>query len=348
VGEARLLSATEGWVLTGGSLLWTSDGGDSWREITPPEASEAPYLDSYFLDANLGWVAVSAATEGDQDATLIRVLHTQDAGTTWTGSEFVATRPLGAVGGPRNLEFVDPQHGWLTIGQTLTMNSSAADLYRTTDGGLTWDRLSLPFDGETHFITPSIGWIVGSCCTGAPNQLHRTADGGVTWLKQVVAPDPVQDDFDDNDYALPVFVDERSGGLAITIRDESYNPTGVALHRSDNSGETWELAATLPTPPGPYLPGPGGSPGGSVPAQFLAPDTWIVAMNDVLYRSLDGGATWEGFAQRGLPGFHIVLEFLNVDVGWSVVFKNNCGSDCLLLFETLDGGQSWMPVAVTP
>ena len=61
------------------------------------------------------------------------------------------------------------------------MNSSAADLYRTSDGGLTWDRLRLPFDGRIHFITPSIGWIIGSCCTGAPRGLFRTADGGVPW-----------------------------------------------------------------------------------------------------------------------------------------------------------------------
>ena len=344
VGEAELVTTTQGWALIGGQLLWTTDGGETWLDITPPGAGESSYRDVFLLDANLGWAALADAPEDAQPSLPIQILHTQDGGTTWTSSEFGTVLSLGAIGAPGNLEFVDPEHGWLSVSQTLTMNSSAADLYRTTDGGLTWESSSLPFDGDTHFITPSIGWIVGSCCTGAPNQLYRTTDGGVTWQKQEVAPDPVQNEFDYNDYALPAFIDERSGGLAVTIRDESYNPTGVALHRTDNSGATWELAATLPTPPGPYLPGPGGSPGGSVPAQFLAPDTWFVAMNDVLYRSLDGGATWEGFAQRGLPGFHDVLEFVNADVGWSVVFKNNCGSDCLLLFETLDGGQSWAPV----
>ena len=348
VGEAHLLSSGAGWVLTSGPVLWTTDGGETWLDITPPGASEAAYRDVFFLDANLGWATLADAPEDAQPSQPIQILHTQDGGTTWTSSEFGTVLSLGAIGAPRNLEFVDREHGWLSVSQTLTMNSSAADLYRTTDGGLTWERLSLPFDGDTHFITPSLGWIVGSCCTGAPSQLYRTVDGGITWQKQEVAPNPVDTGFDYHDYSLPDFLDERTGALAITLREEFYEPSGVALYRTQDSGETWDLTATLPTPPGPYLPGPGGSPGISIPAQFLPPETWFVAMGETLYRSLDGGATWEELPQAGLPGFHSRLQFVNMDSGWSVLVEDNCGSDCNLLARTVDGGHTWTPVVVEP
>lgn len=341
VSEARLISPTEGWVRTRGTLLWTSDGGDSWREITPPGMGDVAYRDVFFLDANLGWVATSAGSAGVQESIPIQVLRTQDGGGTWSSNELVATLKLGAVTGPRNLEFVDPLHGWLSVDQTLTMNSSAADLYRTSDGGVTWERSTLPFGGDTHFITPAIGWALGSCCTGAPNRLYRTVDGGLTWQEQTLAPNPDQTDFEYSAISLPEFADDRNGALAVRIRDALLSPVGVALYRTGDSGETWPLTATLPLPPHP----PGIS--SDIAAQFLEPETWIVFKDNVLYRSFNGGETWEQVPQRGLAGFHDQLQLATANAGWSVVFRNNCGSGCLLLYRTIDGGLTWAPVLVS-
>ena len=347
-GEAELVTTTQGWALAGGRLLWTANRGETWQDITPPVASEATHLDAFFLDPSVGWVAFLAGPAGAEQRSPIHILHTRDRGATWNATELEPSPSLGVFGAPENLEFVGPFYGWFTVSQTLTMNSSAADLYRTSDGGLTWERSALPFDGDTHFHTASIGWLVGSCCTGAPNQLYRTSDGGLTWEKQAIAPNPVDTGFDYHDYSLPVFADARSGALAITLRDESYETTAVAFYRTQDSGETWQLAATLPRPPGPFLPGPGGSAGISIPAQVLTLDIWFVSMGQSLDRTLDGGATWEEFPQSGLPGFHARLQFVTADFGWSVLFKDNCGSDCELLARTFDGGQTWAPVVFGP
>ena len=341
VDDAQLLSPSEGWALVGGSLLVTSDAGAGWREITPPKAEGFEVRDVFFLSRSLGWVALSTSPAPDATALPVQIMRTEDGGETWHTDPFGATLALGTVGAPQNLTYVDPQHGWLTIGQTVTMNSSAADLYRTSDGGLTWDRLRLPFDGRIHFITPSIGWIIGSCCTGAPRGLFRTADGGVTWQEQSPAPNPVEDGFNYNDYALPAFINDQEGVVATTLRDAASEPTALAIYRTHDSGETWEPAASLAV----EIAGTIGA-GISIPAQFLPPETWIVATHDALFRSQDGGISWESFPQTGLPGFHNRLEFVTSELGWSILFEDNCGGGCLILAQTADGGQTWTSVAV--
>ena len=341
VDDAQLLSPSEGWALVGGSLLFTSDAGASWREITPPMEEGFEVRDVFFLSRETGWVVFSTSPAPDATALPVQMMRTEDGGETWHTDPFEATLALGTVGALQNLTYVDPQHGWLTIGQTVTMNSSAADLYRTSDGGLTWDRLRLPFDGRILFITPSIGWMIGSCCTGAPRGLFRTADGGVTWQEQSPAPNPVEDGFNYNDYALPAFINDREGVVAITLRDTAFEPTALAIHRTHDSGETWEPAASLAVETrgtiGAGLP---------IPAQFLPPETWIVATHEALFRSRDGGISWDSFPQTGLPGFHDTLEFVTPELGWSILFEDNCGSGCLILAQTADGGQTWTPVVV--
>jgi hypothetical protein len=39
-------------------------------------------------------------------------------------------------------------------------------------------------------------------------------------------------------------------------------------------------------------------------------------------------------------------EFVTEDLGWSLVFEDNCGQACLLLFKTADGGRSWSALPV--
>ena len=61
--DAELVSSDVGWVLADEHLLWTSDSGASWQEITPPKYAGGRSLAVAFEDAGRGWAAGMAAGE---------------------------------------------------------------------------------------------------------------------------------------------------------------------------------------------------------------------------------------------------------------------------------------------
>ena len=340
--DAGLVAEGQGWVIAAGRLLWTTNDGDSWRDISPAHDQNAIITNTFFLNSDEGWV-VAIPQPGAELVTLpVTIFHTRDGGVSWQQNSFKADLPFGVFTGITDLKYLDRQHGWLVVNQTASMHSSAADLYNTQDGGSTWDVSELPFNGPIYFISPEIGWMTGSCCTGAPRQLFRSGDGGQTWEQQVLVANPVEDDFEYHDYRLPFFFDELEGLLAVTIRDVFYDPVQVGIFQTEDSGETWEQLTTF-DPEEATEPGPGSG----VQVQFLDPMKWIAAVEKSVYTTNDGGLTWERYEQIELPGWHYQTTLINEREGWSLVFKDNCGSDCLLLYRTSDGGVTWEPVGET-
>ena len=146
-----------GWAVNGRSfLLKTINGGKVWTNTALKEV-----YDVDFIDANTGY----AATKGAMGS--VTTLHKSiDGGNSWNP---VYNLPGSDVA---KIQFVSSTVGWAIVGYTSNPN-----VYRTTDGGSSWNASPVGFNtGRLFFLNASVGWV-----SGADGKVAKTTDGGVTW-----------------------------------------------------------------------------------------------------------------------------------------------------------------------
>jgi photosystem II stability/assembly factor-like uncharacterized protein len=163
------LDQNRGWVAgSGGTLLETSDGGQTWRRLNT--LTKDNLRDVYFANQKIGWLVVERDVfklkTNDEPRTYL--LKTEDGGLTW--------RPVFLNGADVNARlvravFADAERGWV-FGET-------GVVFATTDGGAHWVRQPAP---TKHlllggaFVDYTHGWLVGAGAT-----ILQTNNGGVTW-----------------------------------------------------------------------------------------------------------------------------------------------------------------------
>lgn len=174
------VSRNTAWVAgTGGTVLRTTDGGASWRNVSPPGAAELQFRDIEAFDARRA--VVLAIGEGEAS----RVYRTDDGGATWTES----FRNTDAKAFYDCLTFFDSRHG-------LAMSDPVDGRFRilsTGDGGRSWkvlpsDGMPAALDGEAGFAAsgqclvasgPSDAWLATG--GGAHARVLHSRDRGRTW-----------------------------------------------------------------------------------------------------------------------------------------------------------------------
>lgn len=191
---------------------------------------EAPQLTSMrFFDDSNGWGMTSS-----------NVLRTEDGGTTWldVSPAGVTDFGFGAVG-----YFYDASHGWLAISDPMDP-AEPGQLFRTADGGASWDESTLPpsMGGRFSFVNPSEGFFMADLGAGAGSNwvgIYSTTDGGATWTPEYV-PEP---GMPENEGALPAsgmksgmtFRDTSHGWVTGDIPMDNY----MYLYASADGGQTW-------------------------------------------------------------------------------------------------------------
>jgi len=124
----HMVSSTNGWALSRVydtrvlSVLTTSDGGQTWGDVTPPQLS-APQLGKHMAalqNPNSWCVApftaadcIGAALDQSQQANQIDVATTHDCGHTWTS--LVLSMSVTTRGGSLWCKFDDLQHGLILV-----------------------------------------------------------------------------------------------------------------------------------------------------------------------------------------------------------------------------------------
>lgn len=320
----RMVSPESGWEVTRTQVLTTGDGGRHWVDVTPP--SYIGGADAFFLDAAHAWILTNRNT----------LLRTADGGKTWTRGH----PPANAMGGA--LAFSDARHGWLLVSRSMSMFQNAVDIYRTTDGGVSWTKVdstgrdaapgSLPFAGDKggiSFRDAVHGWVTLDVPETGPQVLYRTADGGKTWALQTL-PNPPGIDLSQYQVGLPApptFFNPALGALALGIAGPGSATTTVVYTTSDG-GSVWHPLSPLPAAPGLWNP------------TFVSRTVfWMVNRGTgALRRSVNGGKTWTAITPAAPPPGGLqnyAVTFASARVGFAWRFEQPG------VWRTVDAGRRW-------
>jgi photosystem II stability/assembly factor-like uncharacterized protein len=344
ITSIRMQDATNGWAIGGwgeGSdhVLITADGGQTWRDVTPPEPAPAEgYLAAlgHFSEVGSAWVLYHSQNEMRVPNTAV-VWRTQDGGQTWQASLPLDIQGLDETFWPSELVFADAQNGWLLVHVGAGMSHDYVALFRTQDGGQTWARLVDPYGDsniqacqKTGLVFPSAqnGWLTGDCggvMAGA--FLFQTSDGGQTW-QPVTLPTPADAPnlFSDSGPLCStqslVFSSPQAGKLIVRCMNTSVDPyvTSFYLYTTSDGGASWV---------------PASSPAGTL--AFETGDTgWALGRD--LFHTTDGGRTWTKVKTVNWDG---QFNFVSDTLGWAVARAETDTGTRIALVQTTDGGKTW-------
>jgi photosystem II stability/assembly factor-like uncharacterized protein len=167
--EVTMVNENEGWVGSRGELLYTANGGQSWRPSTRTGIS-----------GDLGNGSVVGRSRFQlfvpADRTSPALARTDDGGNSWI--PVASSLPFG--NNVAYIHFIDGQRGWMT-GVTQLI-PPVYGLARTEDGGATWRMVDQRTNqsGRLQFVNPTTGWVLGEDGT----TILATTDGGTTWERQ--------------------------------------------------------------------------------------------------------------------------------------------------------------------
>lgn len=252
------LGAAAGWLWFGERLYLTRDRGYSWQDITPPLDGGLQLAAIDFTDAQNGWAVLTEYAPAGEKALFIA--HTSNAGRAWQ------IDPIPLIEADRYLPVAqyyltvwDTETLWLVQKIVSSANFSRAFLYRTLDGGGTWERLELPIAAPIQAEGALSLWLQGGV---TDNEVYRSSDGGLTWVKVRNHPlqsSPQLQDGGQQPDIISAAMDwklERKGNCEPQFSSQSSNSgvqkelrcrTVERIWSTDDGGQSW---ATVPLPDG--------------------------------------------------------------------------------------------------
>jgi photosystem II stability/assembly factor-like uncharacterized protein len=341
----HMIDINQGWSIGGlkkasDHVFRTADGGQTWRDVTPPQpapsASASITALGYFLNATTAWVAYGYPAESGGVPPFIQVWKTNDGGGKWSYGSIDTSLVSGETFSPYFLNFTDIQHGWLMVYLGAGMMHAYVALFMTNDGGATWTDILDPFTDNgiqsfpktgMVFVDPQTGWLTRDAQGVDPTpHIFRTTDSGVTWTRlDLPAPADVSNLYDS--YACGSYSPNAFSALSVAIAMKCLDNGTFKIEKdyayfTSDGGVTWE---TNPLPAD-YTFGVG--------LYFFSPQSGL-ALGRKIYKTTDGGQTWKYIQQVSWDG---QFSFLSMDLGWAYVF-NDQGENALV--KTVNGGETW-------
>jgi photosystem II stability/assembly factor-like uncharacterized protein len=338
----QMLDRKVGWAIGGvdGSrdrILHTQDGAVSFQDVTPPvgpalSSGTEKWAVGAFIDPNQARVLYFPAIleplpPGGADVIIWR---TEDAGTTWSQSSMISTSVLGTQDFPPRLFFINPDEGWfMARNGGAGMHRYPISLYRTRDGGASWEALIEAIGGTGLQSCRKTGWAFGDVSNGIATidncpvdgpAIERTHDGGRTWERVILSPpqeDPqtVTDAYCQTE--APRFVDGEL--LVLSASCTAYEDPQIErqlFYRSSDGGQTWDAWDY---------------PGGQL---LFLDETRGFALSREIFWTADSGVTWE---RRKRVNWDGQFSFVDPEAGWAVARAD----EEIALVTTEDGGDTW-------
>ena len=339
VTDIHMLDANTGWAIgslasrVGDHVLFTIDGGNTWKDVTPPEPSTDQNKSAigFFQDDKTAWVSyfIGGGTPVPSQPV---VWHTTDGGVTWTASQLLDVTGLSEIYVPTVMQFVG-ESGWILAHLGAGMSHDYVAIYRSTDGGINWTRIIDPYtDGGIQgctkngmlFTDATTGWLTGDCGgVKAGALLYKSTDAGSTW-KEVNLPEPAgyTGIFSNNGPAAcgtynAFFFGNNVGYLSVNCHDYSGTQTySYFIYTTTDGGSTWTSAS---------YPGQG---------LFFVDKNNGWALASTIMRTIDGGKTWTAISEvTWTPQF----DFIDANTGWVVAQSDTE----VALVKSDNGGARW-------
>jgi photosystem II stability/assembly factor-like uncharacterized protein len=393
IAQFKMVNGNIGWAIysawapyvlpLSGVVLRTVDGAQTWMDVTPPISENKSNIRvASFMDADTAVVISDRSFLPTSSTVDVIPWRTTNAGQTWQKGE---TIPIYAVDFyPLQLDFIDPEHGWLLCESNSGMNNMRLHLFETRDGGIHWD---IVYDSIDHISDTDTLWIKGyypysehitfaSETAGffSDGMLFGSQDGGKSWVFRPLSPPADLLDIDcqggNCEYlatvSSPQFTSAQDGVLIRRVYSNSdlvldvfiYYPNTLNrlplpiaqyLYYTDDSGQTWAPKAS------PVMIGT---------VCFIDPDTgWLLGKNDPdpaaptqLYQTTNAGEIWNQISSVSPLPLGSELQFVDEHTGfafypWSATdfykdFDNRVveASQNSYLYSTNDGGRSWIKI----
>lgn len=344
----RMLDHSKGWALTDQNILFTTDGGQVWKDVTPSGNAYGKYAYGDFMSDKYAWVVSTTQQLGNG----VNVLRTSDGGQHWQSSTISVSPAVMPLDPPH---FLTTQEGFLelNIGGSAA-GSEGIGIFHTTDGGQNWTQISatqqaggLPLTGHKNGISfkdVHNGWATGQDAIGKP-WLYVTHDGGHTWNAQSLTFPDAYPTGQLNFVTTPPVFFGNTGFLPVavsgTVNDYSaVYPSRLLIYKTIDGGVIWTAIITQ------YHFGGSNKAGSTTNDLYIADvsHAWGTDGIGQVWGTSDGFNNWQlldsqtADLQNGPNSNKIMyaLSFVDASYGWGISKTQ--------LLHTTDGGKNWSEI----
>ena len=289
VNNVFFINDDVGWACGENYVFGTTDGGKNWE--TQLYDSAITFYTIAFANEKLGWITGGGS----------KIYHTTDGGENWNlQAEF--------HGYSNSFALVDSLHIW-AVNTDGPVGSVGGALFYTKDGGKNWITDStISWGYNVQFIDSLNGWICGK------DKIANTTDGGKTWN--------VQSNLSGK--WISISIPDKKHAFAITS-------SNIAV--TSNGGETWTLKNNLS---GYSL---------NTMSFYDSLNGLAAGWGGAIVKTTDGGINWE-LITKSITASNAELWdifFIDDSTGWA------CGGEGIysnvgIILKTTNGGNSWTKI----